>query len=87
MRYILAFGVALCVIATMAGAVFKIQSWAGGGIFFLLGTVILPLLLLVLLAVKLILDRKPKDVLDLDSIPEKREKQVLRRDDPEDLIV
>lgn len=58
------------------------------GVLVLLFAVFVSLLLLFVLTLKYRQKQQPPtDVLDLESLPQQREKQVLSREDSEDLIV
>jgi hypothetical protein len=73
----------------MLGAIFKIESWPGGGLLLLIGVTILPNALIGLAVYKLIKSKStPDESLDLEDLPEKKplEKETLLIDEEERLV-
>ena len=71
---------------TLIGALFKIQSWEGGGILIAIGTISLPLIIIGFAIYKIIDAQKSKEKLDLRDLP-RQEKDPVMLDGKDDLIV
>jgi hypothetical protein len=79
-------GLAVSMLLTLIGALFKIQSWEGGGIFISLGVISFPLVIIGFAIYKIIEAQKSKRKLDLRDLP-RQEKEHMVLENNDDLIV